>query len=223
MNDRISFNRWLWSKLYLINIGSALTITFLMFLFNNFRMPSPPLNTVFYIAFIIALAYAIFEILKKTPLTTIQKSEFRSKLFDKLTLKYAGVLGIYWICVLLIGGSFAAFIIWGLVHPFFLDNIVPSFLIIPLIYPLGIGWFIAMMFEESYNLTRLYEQKLTTQKLFTIITWAAFCTIMFITITMIIIKHIGHEGDSEQIAIATGIVLVKLIRPLGSRKFILGL
>lgn len=80
------------------------------------------------------------------------------------------------------------------------------------------AYFIGMVFEESYSTTKLYEQTLTTRGMIAVILWAACCSILSTAMIVAMMKLFCFSG---QVATITSIVVVKLIQPIGSRKFIL--
>jgi len=88
------------------------------------------------------------------------------------------------------------------------------------VYAFAVAFFVGMMFEESYNLLNLYEQKFTAKLLVSMIMWSSLCAITCTTMVMIMMKQFGFSGQPATII---SVLLIKLIQPLGSRKFILGL
>ncbi len=87
-------------------------------------------------------------------------------------------------------------------------------------YAFAVAFFIGMMFEEFYNFTKIYDQELAAKSLAAMIIWSAFCAI---TASALVWVMVGIAGISGQPATIISVVLLKLIQPLGSRKFILGL
>jgi hypothetical protein len=80
------------------------------------------------------------------------------------------------------------------------------------------AYFIGMIFEESYNLIKLYEQKVTAKYVIPMIIRAACCAIVSAAIVWVMMSMLGYSGQPATIA---SVILLKLIQPLGSRKFIL--
>lgn len=87
-------------------------------------------------------------------------------------------------------------------------------------YVFAIAFFIGMIFEESYNLVKIYNQNFSTKTLIYMIIWSIICAV---TASAIVCLMVGIAGIDGQPATITSVVLLKLIQPLGSRKFILGL
>ena len=87
-------------------------------------------------------------------------------------------------------------------------------------YVFAIAFFIGMIFEESYNFTQIYDQKLTAKPLLAMIIWSATCAIVSSAIVWIMVGMFGFSGQPSTII---SVVLLKLVQPLGSRKFILRL
>ena len=88
----------------------------------------------------------------------------------------------------------------------------------PIAFPTG--FFLGMFFEERYNQMALYEQPVPNKTLSSIIIWSAVCAIAS---TVIILVMINQLGCPSQAATITRVVILKLVQPLISRKFILGL
>jgi hypothetical protein len=80
------------------------------------------------------------------------------------------------------------------------------------------AYFIGMIFEESYNLIKLYEQKVTVKYFIPMFLWSAFCAVASAAIVWAMMSMFGYSGQPATI---TSVILLKLIQPLGSRKFIL--
>jgi len=88
---------------------------------------------------------------------------------------------------------------------------------IPFEYAFPAAFFVGMLFEESYKLIKVYELELHTKTAVAIAAWAACCAIIATVITILMIK-LGCPPPAATIA---SVVMVKLLQPLGSRKFIL--
>jgi hypothetical protein len=87
-------------------------------------------------------------------------------------------------------------------------------------YSFAAAFFIGMMFEEVYNVRYLYDRELSDKVLVSMTAWAAICAI---TASALIWVMVGFMHLSGKPATIISVVLLKLIQPLGSRKFILGL
>ncbi|KKR97034.1 MAG: hypothetical protein UU47_C0003G0021 [candidate division TM6 bacterium GW2011_GWE2_41_16] len=219
MNDRVNFNRWLWSKLYLVGLINIAIFIAALFLYNGFNrsqlisnMGLPIVLTTMLI--VLTTVSIIVELLKKTSLTTEQKADYWSLLSNNILFKYVGLLIFF---LLFSGITFTAVVI-----ELATDSLLQSlpYWLTPWLTPVAIGLFFAIVFEESYNLVTLYKQTLNTKKMLKIIAWAAVCAISFMAIT----KTTSHsEYSVDIIDIITSIILVSMIQPLGSRKFILKL
>jgi hypothetical protein len=85
-------------------------------------------------------------------------------------------------------------------------------------YAFAAGYFIGMIFEELYNLIRLYEQKLEVKYVVPMILWSAFCSIVSAAIVWVMMSMLGYSGQPATIV---SVLLLKLVQPLGSNKFIL--
>lgn len=131
---------------------------------------------------------------------TMQRPGFFGELPAKLKLIPLGQYGFYGI---LVGITYPAYAKYGL----------------NFIYTFAVAFFIGMMFEESYNFIKLYGQKITTKPLIAMIIWSITCAIAAAAI-IAMMKYVGYSGPAATI---TSVVILKLIQPLGSRKFILGL
>jgi len=84
------------------------------------------------------------------------------------------------------------------------------------VYSFAAAFFIGMMFEELYNFTKLYEQKITVRSLSAMIFWSAVCAVASTFIVMVMIKGFGYDGKPATIV---SVILLKLIQPFGMRKF----
>jgi hypothetical protein len=79
------------------------------------------------------------------------------------------------------------------------------------------AYFMGMMLEELYNVVKLYEQPLTTRGVIAMILWAACCSVLSTIMIVTMMKFLGFSGQAATITI---VILVKLVQPIGSRKFI---
>lgn len=130
-----------------------------------------------------------------------QRTGFLAELPAKLELVSLGRYGFY---AIFVGIAYIACAKYG----------------VDFIYAFPAGFFIGMIFEETYNLTKLYEQKLTAKSAAAMIIWSAVCAIGSTAIIIAMIKQFGFQ---DKVATIAGVIIIKLIQPLGSRKFILGL
>ena len=78
----------------------------------------------------------------------------------------------------------------------------------------ALAFFIGMIFEEFYNIVKIYEQKLNVKLFSLIVAWAAICAITSSTIIFVMITVFGFAGSATTIAC---VILLKLVQPLGSR------
>jgi hypothetical protein len=85
-------------------------------------------------------------------------------------------------------------------------------------YAFAAAFFVGVIFEESYNVIKLYEQQLTTKLTMRIILWAAFCAMLASAIVWMMMQQFGYSG---QVATIVSVITAKLVQPLGLRKFIL--
>ena len=86
------------------------------------------------------------------------------------------------------------------------------------IYAFPAAYFIGMIYEEGYNLIKVYKQQITTKRLFAMIAWSLFCVIAATAMVVILMKQFGYTGQAATI---TSVLVVKLMQPLGSRRFII--
>lgn len=103
--------------------------------------------------------------------------------------------------------AFFTYIFYGWLH----YNFYPVFLI---------GFFLSMVTEEGFTLEKTYEMQLTGRSSAAALLWSALCAFAS---TAIIFGLVNYFDFSLLVAVITGVILVKLIQPLGSRKFVLGL
>lgn len=131
---------------------------------------------------------------------THERSGFFAKLPEKLDLNKYGMYGFY---IFLVGITYFGYGKYG-----FDFN-----------YAFTAAFFVGMTYEEIYNVLKIYNQTLTIKSLISTILWAATCSF---TASAIVWAMIGFMHVSGQPATIISVVVVKLIQPLGSRKFILG-
>lgn len=82
----------------------------------------------------------------------------------------------------------------------------------------SIAYLVGMLFEEYYNLTKVYELKLKTKSGFALIILALLFAITSSAITVLMIKGFGFSG---QVATISSVVLLKLVQPFFFNKFVL--
>ena len=78
-------------------------------------------------------------------------------------------------------------------------------------YSFGIGFFVGIMFQEIYNLVKLFEQKINFINLIIITIWSLFCAIASGTLVALFMYKFDYSG---QIATVSSVILLKLIQPL---------
>lgn len=124
--------------------------------------------------------------------------DFFIKLPEKLNINKCSTYGFY---IFLVGITYIAYAKYN--FNFF--------------WAFAVAFFIGMVFEESYNLTKLYEHKLDFKLFIKVILWSLLCATISTTIVFLMMTRFGCSG---QLATITSVMLVKLIQPLGSRRFI---
>ncbi|MFH1832084.1 MAG: hypothetical protein ABH827_04775 [bacterium] len=82
------------------------------------------------------------------------------------------------------------------------------------------GFFVGVIFEEIYNVIRVYGQKLDTARIMSIGAWAAFYAFFATGIVFVLMQGFGLSGQPATIA---SVIVVKLVQPFSARRFILGL
>jgi hypothetical protein len=147
----------------------------------------------------IIIAMVIVNKLKAALWSSTKRPRFFHELPTKLNANRLGMYGFYGF---LIGIAYTAYGKYG----FNFEYVFPT------------AFFIGMLFEESYNLVNVYEQKFSTTSLIKIIIWSVFCAILSTVIVLLLMLKFGYSGQASTIA---GVMLIKIIQPLGSLKFIL--
>jgi hypothetical protein len=84
-----------------------------------------------------------------------------------------------------------------------------------LIFPIAI--IVAMLVEELFIMTKLYKITPTVKSIMYLITWSAACAIASTAGIIMLIKKFGYAGQPATII---GVILLKLIQPLGSQLFV---
>ena len=249
METRIDFLRWLSKKLYLTSVGMYVTVITTMVrsstghcklcsIFYRFilratyeslviyeksvKSLSPPkmlflvligactmsFVTLFiqpkidYFALPVAIFIAVITVgkLKSTLWPSAERTGFFHELPAKLDVNKFGTYGFY---IFLVGIAYTAYSRYG----------------VQFAYAFSAAFFIGMVYEELYNFIKLYDPKLTVKPLIAIIIWSAFCAVASTAIIIVMTEQFGY---ADQVATIASVMLLKLIQPLGSRKFILG-
>jgi hypothetical protein len=127
----------------------------------------------------------------------------RTGFFAKLPTKLqANSLGIYSFYGFLVG---ITYLLYGVLN----INFFIAF---------ALGYFIGMVFEESYNLTGLFEEKLNLKSITPILSLSAICAIASSTVICLLMNYGNYSG---QVATIIVVEIFKLIQPMLARKFIL--
>jgi len=153
----------------------------------------------FSIPLAIIISMVVVGRLKEVLWGTTQRPGFFAELPAKLELVSLGRYGFY---AFLVGITYMGYAKYGL----------------NFYYAFAGAYFIGMIFEESYNLIKLYEQALEAKYVAPMILWAACCSIVSAAIVWLMMSDLGYSGQAATI---TSVLLLKLIQPLGSNKFIL--
>jgi hypothetical protein len=82
------------------------------------------------------------------------------------------------------------------------------------------AYFIGMLFEESYNIRNVYNRSLTIKTTIAMIIWSACCATVCSASVWVLM---GIFGASGQVATIASVIVLKLIQPLCSGKFLLEL
>lgn len=147
----------------------------------------------------IAVAMMIVGKLKAELWPSAERQGFFHDLLTKLEVSKKGMYGFY---AILVG---IAYIAYNKYHINFNLAFAAAF-------------FIGMIFEEAYNMIQVYDRPMTPKAVVATLTWSSVCAIISTLIVCVMIGMFGFEGKTATI---TSVVLLKLIQPLGSRKFIL--
>ena len=75
-----------------------------------------------------------------------------------------------------------------------------------------------MMFEEAYNMIHVYDRPITPKTATSMIIWLSACAVISTATVWVMVGMLGFDGKAATIA---SVIVLKLIQPLGSRKFIL--
>jgi hypothetical protein len=153
----------------------------------------------FSIPIAVIIAFMVVGKLKAALWPLHERPGFFAELPAKLDINKWGTYGFY---AFLVGITYMAYAKYGF-------NFYCAF---------AAAYFIGMIFEESYNLIKLYEQKLIAKNVVFIILWSACCAIASSAIVWLMMSNLGYLGQAATI---TSVILLKLIQPLGLRKFIL--
>lgn len=88
------------------------------------------------------------------------------------------------------------------------------------IYAFAVSFFIGMLFEETFLMLKLYDQDFTVKSAIGLTVWTITCALVSTAIVAVMLKYAGCSGAAATI---TSVIVIKLIQPLGSRKFIIGM
>ncbi|MFH1254238.1 MAG: hypothetical protein V1646_02285 [bacterium] len=155
----------------------------------------------FAIPIAIIIAMVIVGKLKAALFPSAERPGFFHELPAKLAINKFGMYGFY---VFLVGISYMGYGKYNFDFS----------------YVFAIAFFIGMIFEESYNLVKIYNQNFSTKILIPMIIWSIICAITASAIVWLMVDIAGIDGQPATIA---SVIMLKLIQPVGSRKFILGL
>lgn len=84
-------------------------------------------------------------------------------------------------------------------------------------YAFAGAFFVGMMFEELYNATALYEQKVNLKLVVLLGIWVTICAVLVSAMVWVLMQQFGFTGQTATIM---SVILLKLIQPLGSRNVI---
>lgn len=186
-----SLNQTSIKKLLVLAIATALSMTVILLYLKE------SLGN-FVIPAAVIISRIIVGKLKAALWENTNRPGFFEKLPDKLTLN---MTGSYYFFGILVGISYVAYGKYGLNFEY--------------IFP--VAFFIAMIVEELYKIINVYETNLTHKTILRLISWAAICAVLTTAIIIVMMKAFGCTGQAATIV---GVILVKLIQPLGSRKII---
>jgi hypothetical protein len=186
-------NKLVWGKILMLVVVNASVMTYV------YCVIKPSLGY-FSIPVALVISMAVVTRIKAALWPNHVPAGFFARLPEKLKINMLGTYGFFAILVIIARTAYGSY---G----------------IPFEYAFPAAFFAGMLFEESYKLISVYEQELHTKAALAIIAWAACCAVIATTITVLMIK-LGCPPPAATIA---SVVIVKLLQPLGSRKFILGL
>lgn len=175
-------------------ILSAVTAS-AMFLAAHFLKPK---LGYFSIPVSIMIAMVIVGKLKAELWPSAERQGFFHELPAKLDVSKKGMYGFY---AILVGITYIAY---NMCHINFNLTFVAAF-------------FIGMMFEEIYNMINVYNQPTTLKLVTSMFIWSSICAVISSAIVFIMMGMFNFDGKTATI---TSIVLLKLIQPLGSHKFV---
>ena len=182
------------SKLLTLSVATAATMTIVIF-----YLKAPCGN------FVIPLAVIISRKIVGALKTALWQNTVRLGYFAELATKLQfNMTGTYYFFGALVGITYFAYGKYG----FNFAYIFPS------------AFFLGIICEELYFMINVYEIEPGINTMFRLMAWAAACAIAS---TIIVISMMQLLGCSGQVATIVGVILIKLVQPLGSRKLILGL
>jgi len=147
----------------------------------------------------IVIAMMVVGKLKAELWPSVERQGFFHELPEKLKENKWGMYGFY---AILVG---IAYITYNKYHIAFNLAFAAAF-------------FVGMIFEEVYTMLHVYDRPIKSKAFIWIIMWSSACAIISTVIVWVMVGMFGFDGKTATI---TSVVLLKLIQPLGSRKFIL--
>lgn len=185
------FNRLLVPKLVVLSVATAITMTALLSYLK-----------IYCGNFAIPVAVILSRIIVGMLKTALWQATIRPGFFAELPAKLQlNMTGAYYFFGILVGITYMGYGKYG----FNFEYIFPA------------AFFIGMICEELYILANVYELQPSSSTLFRLIPWAAACAIASTTIIVAMMKGFGCSG---QVATIISVILIKLVQPLGSRKFV---
>jgi hypothetical protein len=148
----------------------------------------------------IIIAMVVVGKLKATLWPSAERPGFFHELPAKLDVNKKGMYGFY---AILVGITYIAYNTYHI-------NFNLAF---------AAAFFMGMMFEEAYSMIHVYDRPITPQSATSMVIWSLVCAIIATAIVWVMVGMFGFDGKVSTIA---SVVLLKLIQPLGSLKFILG-
>lgn len=79
------------------------------------------------------------------------------------------------------------------------------------------AFFIAMLIEEFYNLTALYQMPIVAKTVVITVLWSALCAVSISALVWLLMQQLCYSGQAATII---SVVIVKLLQPLGARTII---
>lgn len=179
------------SKLLTLSVATAATMTVVLF-----YLKGPCGN------FVIPLAVIISRKIVGALKTALWQNTVRLGYFAELATKLQfNMTGTYYFFGALVGITYTMYGKYGF-------NFV---------YIFPAAFLIGMICEELYFLINVYETEPSIKTIFRLVVWAAICAIASTIIVIAMMKMLGFTG---QVATIVSVILIKLVQPLGSRKFL---